>query len=207
MSPTGRVALATNTICGAGATLFLNEFVNPFPDKEVKKLIVQLPNPEQRDHTAENHDMIFAVTGVEPTPWDVKFWSQHPRPLLAANAEMPQNAVKVEAGFKYFDSLHAYQCNLPKSSELKALTFRLYMSNAMPVRMRHADCKILVSDDQKTWKQIAEVKACTGMDGTHIVALSGPAAFVRMIVDPTAYNTEEESCDIGLQNADVYVAK
>jgi hypothetical protein len=214
MAPTGRVALATNTVCGAGASLFLNEFVNPFPDKEIKKLIVQLPNPEQRDYTLEFHDMIFAVTGVEPTAWDVKFWSQHPKPLLQANDQIPDGAIKSEAGFKHIDNQypHTYVCALPKPAALKALTFRMYMpghgAGNMPVRMRHADCKIFASDDQKEWKPLGEIKGCAGMDGNHIIALNGEAAFVKVVVDPTAYNVEEEaSCDIGLQAAELYVGK
>jgi hypothetical protein len=104
--PAGRVAYCTNALGGAGTTLFLNEFVNPYPDKEVKNLVVQLPNPELKDWTFGFHEAIFAVTGVEAAEWDVKFWSRFENravqfPLLPANAEIPNDAKPLFAACDY----------------------------------------------------------------------------------------------------------
>jgi RNA polymerase sigma-70 factor (ECF subfamily) len=93
MWPTTRIALETNTLDGHGVNLFLNEFVNPYPDKEIKSLIVQFPNPEQKACTYGLHDVIMAVTGVEPTAWDAKFWqSRPPLPLLPPEPALPAQA-------------------------------------------------------------------------------------------------------------------
>ena len=91
--PAGRGAYCTNARAGGGTSLFLNEFVNPYPEKEIKNLTIQLPNPEQRDFTFAFHDAIFAVTGVEACDWDLKFWQrwkgrQEEFPLLPANAPL-----------------------------------------------------------------------------------------------------------------------
>jgi hypothetical protein len=97
--PATRVGLFSNTTGGRGAYLFLNEFVNPYPAKEIKNLTIQLPNPEQKFLTYAWHEALFAVSGVEPTEWDFKIWnSKPPRPLLAANAELPANLESLLAG-------------------------------------------------------------------------------------------------------------
>ncbi len=106
MWPAGRVAYCTNALGGGGTTLFLNEFVNPYPEKEVKNLVVQLPNPEQRDFTFGFHEAIFAVTGVDAVEWDSKFWSHLEHrdvqfPLLPANAAIPADAKPILAACEY----------------------------------------------------------------------------------------------------------
>ena len=213
--PQCRVACMANTLSGAGATLYMNEFVNPYPDQEIKRLIVQLPNPEQNRDTFEFHDAIFALTGVEPTPWDVKFWGrQKPWPRLPPNPALPANAEKV-AGAQFRGVEHAalptYQCNLAKPGRINALSFRLAMpwrdNNPMTVRDRHADCKVRVSADQKTWKEVGSLAGCTGMDGEHrVVFTPAEAVAIQFVMDPSAY-PDEESSEIGLLAADVYAER
>jgi hypothetical protein len=104
--PAGRVAYCTNALGGGGTSLFLDEFVNPYPEKEVKNLVVQLPNPEQKEWTFGFHEAIFAVTGVESTEWDVNFWKRFEHreiqfPLLPANAVIPNDAKPIMAACEY----------------------------------------------------------------------------------------------------------
>ncbi|HEY3322837.1 MAG TPA: glycoside hydrolase family 20 zincin-like fold domain-containing protein [Planctomycetota bacterium] len=221
-----RVAHISNTLSGAGANVFVNEFVNPYPEKEIKRLVLQLPNPEQAQGTYEFHDAVFAVTGVEVTPWDLKYWGRTPAqagwsalrisrpPLLPANPDIPAESVKVE-GVKFGRlervPVPTYQCNLAKPVTLQALSFRLYVPGRdfgpMAVRNRHGDCKVLVSLDQKTWKEVAARAGCTGMDGEHrLVFAPVEARAVQIIVDPSAY-VDEDAADIGLLAADLYGSK
>jgi hypothetical protein len=205
-----RLGHAANTVSGAGANVFINEIVNPFPDKEVRNLLVQLPNPETRDYTFEFHDAIFAVTGVEPVEWDSKYWSQHTKPLLQANATLPADAKKID-GVKFNDNQkhpRVYQCNLAKPVELSGLTFRLFMpwrdNRPMAVRNRHADCKVLVTKDQKQWTEVAAIKGCCGMDGEHILAWQPQSITgVQFVLDCSAYG-DEDSADIGLQACELF---
>ena len=83
--------------------------MNPYPEKEIKNLSIQLPNPESRDYTFEFHDAIFAITGVEPAEWDTKYWSEHTKPLLAPNAILPADSKKLE-GVKFSDDGKASPC-------------------------------------------------------------------------------------------------
>jgi hypothetical protein len=86
MWPSTRIGLFSNTLGGNGAYLFLNEFVNPYPQKEIQNLIIQLPNPEQKFNTYAWHEALFALTGVEPTEWDLNYWLKKTcRPLLPPN--------------------------------------------------------------------------------------------------------------------------
>jgi hypothetical protein len=214
LMPSCRLGYAANTLSGAGANVFINEIVNPYPDKEVRNLLIQLPNPELRDYTYEFHDAIFAVTGVEPVEWDLKYWSQRPpKPLLPANAVIPPGAKKVE-GMKMADDsklpVRTAVFTLPKASEVQAINFRMLMPGGYPVgatmlvKYSHADLKISVSSDGKEWAEIASIKGCTGMDGEHILAFAPKSAtLVKVVMDASPYGGEE-NVNIGLISFDVY---
>lgn len=210
--PTTRIAYATNTISGAGANLFLSEIVNPYPEKDVRNLVVQLPNPEHRDYTFEFHDAIFAVTGVEPVEWDVKFWKEHSKPLLPPNPALPADAKKIE-GLKFNDNgklpVRVFESPAPKPLQLQAMKFRLamppgYNGNAMCVRSRHADVIVSVTADGKTWTEAAKLPACTGMDGEHTLVFPPvQAAAIRLTLDCTPY-TEEDNADISFVACELF---
>ena len=234
LEPTSRLALAANTLSGAGATLFLNEFVNPYPDKEVGNLIVALPNPEQKDFTLSVHDAIFAVTGVEPTEWDVRFWKTRPpavllppnapivanaRPLLRACEWMAQQRRFVDAASKapvasLFEpdgsKLPTWELTFTATQSVAAIGYRLSMPGAygspMPVRYRHADVTLQVQENKKEWKEIGVVHGSTGMDGEQIIACNREGiTAVRVILNTGAYSVDEEPTEIGLLALEAYV--
>ena len=210
--PSARLAYATNTISGKGANLFLTEIVNPYPGKEVKNLLVQLPNPEHRDYTFEFHDAIFAITGVEPVEWDVKYWSQHSKPLVPPNTPLPADAKKIE-GLKFSDNqklpVRVFDAGVAKPLNLQAIKFRLsmpagYQGNAMCVRCRHADVIVSVTADGKTWTEAAKIPGCCGMDGEHTIAFPPQsAAAIRLTLDCTPY-TDEDASDISFVACDLF---
>jgi hypothetical protein len=234
LEPTGRLAYATNTLSGAGASLFLNEFVNPYPDKEIGNLIVALPNPEQKDFTLTVHDAIFAVTGVEPTEWDVRFWKTRPpavllppnapladnaRPLLKACEWLPQQRRFVDAATKApvaafnepgGSKLPTWELRFTAPQNVAAIGYRLSMpgaySNPMPVRLRHADVTLEVQENGKEWKEVGVVHGSTGMDGEQIVACNRTGiTAVRIILNSAAYDRDEEATAIGLLALETYV--
>ncbi|MBI3829770.1 MAG: hypothetical protein HY291_09650 [Planctomycetes bacterium] len=235
MEPTGRLAYATNTVAGAGASLFLNEFVNPYPDKEVKNLIVQLPSPELKDFTLTLHEGIFAVTGVAPTEWDVRFWkSRPPLPLLPPCDPIPESAKSLlselegtpqglwvrkdnkqeEASVRGLDGakLPTWELAFKTPKNLAAISYRLswpgHYGGNMPIRYKHADVSIQVTRDRKEWKEAAIVRGATAMDGEQSVAVNvSDALAVRIVLDPGPYLNEEEGSYIGLLAIDAYVNK
>ena len=93
--------------------------------------------------------------------------------------------------------MRTYQCALPKASEVNALTFRLFMpwrdNRPMAVRCRHADCKVLVSKDQKEWTEVASMKgvapAWTANTFSHgrdnLWPVSGLSSIARLIPTKT----------------------
>ena len=218
MLPSSRLGFAANTLSGAGANVFVSEIVNPYPEKEIRNLLIQLPNPEERDYTFEFHDAIFAITGVEPVEWDTKYWSrQPPKSLLPANAIILLDAKKLAP--QKFNSpevrgklaARMSQCTLAQPANLAAISFRLRMpgrdSNPMSVRNRHADCKVLVSKDLKAWKEVAHIKGCTGLDGEHVLVFpSEICSGLKIEMDASAY-TDEDNADFGLLACDLYEVK
>jgi len=225
--PSCRVAYCTNALSGSGVSLFMNEFVNPYPEKEVKSLVVQLPNPEHRDWTFGFHEAIFSVTGVEASDWDAKFWSrmtERPQqfPLLPANADttglndlfancdyvpvgMHGSLVSKEtkqqvAEIEGVDNVSppTWRIQFKSQQNVAGMSFRLMMpwrdAGPMPLRFRHADCKISVSTDQKTWIEVAVVPGCTGMDGEHSVTFPAtPATVIQFTMDSSKYPDESAS--------------
>ena len=235
LDPNSRVAFASNTLSGAGATLFLNEFVNPYPEKEVRNLIVSLPNPEQKEFTLTVHDAIFAVTGVEPNEWDVKFWkSRPPAPLLPPNVQVaetrpllkpcewsPQQHRYVDVATKTaVAGLHepggvklpTWELSFTAAQNISAIGYRLSMpgtyANPMPVRLRHADVTLQVQENGKDWKDLCVVHGSTAMDGEQIVACNrNGITAVRFVLNSAAYSQDEESTGIGLLAPEVYVQR
>jgi hypothetical protein len=233
LDPNSRVAFTTNTLSGAGATLFLNEFVNPYPEKDISNLIVALPNPEQKEFTLTVHDAIFAVTGVAPTEWDVRFWkAQPPAPLLPPNAQVAENARPLlktcewqPQGRRFVDAtskapvaslnepggvkLPTWDLTFNAPQNVAAIGYRLSMpgaySNPMPVRLRHADVTLQVLEG-KEWKDVATVRGSTAMDGEQIVACNrkGVSA-IRVVLNSAPYNQDEESTAIGVLAMETYV--
>lgn len=201
--PSTRVAYFTNTLCGDGATLFLNEFTNPYPEKEIRSLVLQLPNPEQRHSTIGTHEAVFAVTGVEPTAWDIKVCRKHseseypllpPEPVLPPQAE-PLLQGRIPADWEgecrgkdgpRFARLSlppkapcpTYQVDFDQALSLAGLELRLRMPdwyNIRPVWLgcNHADVKIRITENGKDWQQTEVRQGCTGMDGPHVFLLPG----------------------------------
>jgi hypothetical protein len=209
--PSTRIGLFTNTLGGGGAFLFLNEFVNPYPEKVVSNLIIQLPNPEERQRTFAWHEALFAVTGVEPTDWDEKFWKRQPAaPLLPPNSLVPEGLTPLAGAALSREHGDAWLLQLPASQSVGALSFRLAMpvwgeGMMMPVWQRHADCKVSGSDDGKTWTPLGEIKGCTAMDGEHVLTFAEQRfARIRVELDSTSY-TQEEHTGIGVLSSTVFV--